>query len=229
MISCKNIHEKIWKLKRYSFKDYNIEDYIGRRHLPFDEKYLPLNGVYFLFENGEKSHGGDRIVRVGSHTGQGNLIKRLKEHFITENKDRSIFRKNIGRALLRKSEDHFLHIWNKDFTSKKARKLTLSIEEQKKQTDIERDVSVYLWKNFSFSILEVDNVRDRLSLEKNIIKTISSCSCNASEMWLGRFSPEETIRNSSLWLKQHVLIQQANFNFDMQLFERYFTHAAREI
>ena len=32
-------------------------------------------------------------------------------------KDRSIFRKNIGRAILNKNNDSFLEIWNLDFTT----------------------------------------------------------------------------------------------------------------
>ena len=53
----------------------------------------------------------DRIVRIGTHRGDNNLYNRLKEHFINENKDRSIFRKNIGRALLNKNQDSYLEIW----------------------------------------------------------------------------------------------------------------------
>ena len=68
-------------------------------------KKIYKNGVYILFEKNESGHNGDRIVRIGSHTGNDNLVKRLEEHFLKENKDRSIFRKNIGRALLNKNSD----------------------------------------------------------------------------------------------------------------------------
>jgi hypothetical protein len=43
----------------------------------------------------------------------------LKEHFVNENKDRSIFRKNIGRALLNKDNDYFIEQWNKKNLAKK--------------------------------------------------------------------------------------------------------------
>ena len=66
---------------------------------PFGVSQIPLNGIYVLFENGEVGHGGHRIVRVGTHTGHNQLTSRLRQHFLIENKDRSIFRKNkIGRA-----------------------------------------------------------------------------------------------------------------------------------
>ena len=40
----------------------------------------------------------DRIVRIGTHTGENQLRSRLMQHFVKENKNRSIFRKNIGRC-----------------------------------------------------------------------------------------------------------------------------------
>lgn len=80
-------------------------------HFPFDARRIPSNGIYVLFENGELAHRTHRIVRIGTHNGDGNLSSRLKSHFIIENKDRSIFRKNIGRAILNKAKDSFLEEW----------------------------------------------------------------------------------------------------------------------
>src|SRR6478672_3330165 len=88
---------------------------------PFDARVLPLNGIYLLFEKGETAHGTNRIVRVGTHTGNDQLRSRLKQHFIVENKDRSIFRKNIGRALLNKASDPYLAEWERDRTSRAGR------------------------------------------------------------------------------------------------------------
>ena len=79
---------------------------------PFDEHAIPLNGIYILFEQGEVAHGAKRIVRVGTHTGANQLRSRLRQHFLVENKDRSIFRKNIGRALLHRDHDPFLETWD---------------------------------------------------------------------------------------------------------------------
>ena len=78
---------------------------------PFDKKKIPLNGIYILFEKGEFAHNTNRIVRIGTHTGNNQLHSRLFQHFLNENKDRSIFRKNIGRALLNKERDTFLEKW----------------------------------------------------------------------------------------------------------------------
>jgi len=83
---CSSVHKLTNELEKHSF--------------PFDESTIPMNGVYVLFQKGEKGHQLDRIVRIGTHTGDNQLRSRLKQHFLFKNKDRSIFRKNIGRALL---------------------------------------------------------------------------------------------------------------------------------
>lgn len=88
---------------------------------PFDKHEIPANGIYILFEKGELAHSTNRIVRIGTHTGINQLRSRLNQHFIKENKDRSIFRKNIGRALLNKDKDPFLEKWEIDLTTRKAK------------------------------------------------------------------------------------------------------------
>jgi hypothetical protein len=45
----------------------------------YDESRIPTNGIYILFEKGETAHGTNRIVRVGSHTGDKQLRSRLFE------------------------------------------------------------------------------------------------------------------------------------------------------
>jgi hypothetical protein len=77
-------------------------------HFPFDASRIPPNGIYVLLEQGEVAHGAKRIVRVGTHTGCNQLPPRLRQHFLIENKDRSIFRKNIGRAIMNRDiREHF--------------------------------------------------------------------------------------------------------------------------
>jgi len=71
------------------------------------------NGVYIVFEDGESYYGMDRIVRVGTHRSDGRLRNRLKDHFIKANNDGSIFRKNIGRAILNKTNNPYLSVWTK--------------------------------------------------------------------------------------------------------------------
>lgn len=184
---CDCLHQLFGKMKRHRF--------------PFDEDEIPLNGIYILFEKGEKAHGGDRIVRIGTHTGKDQLRSRLKQHFINENKDRSIFRKNIGRAILNKGKDAFLGEWQLDLTTREAKNKYQGRVDLEKQKKIEREVSSYIQKNFSFVVFRVDDKDKRLRQESKIIGTVSLCKeCGPSEGWLGLSSPVKKIRESGLWL-----------------------------
>lgn len=184
---------------------HHVLDHLTHYQYPFDEFDLTLNGIYFLFEKGEEAHGTNRIVRVGSHTGQNNLISRLTEHYIKENKDRSIFRKNIGRAYLNESQDSFLKKWEIDLTKRKARNLLEHTVDLAYQRKIEIKVTEIIRKNFSFVVIPINKYQDRHYFESKAIATISLCSeCLPSNQWLGLSSPVKKIRDSGLWNVQHL-------------------------
>jgi hypothetical protein len=184
---CHTIHQWFNGMKKHSF--------------PFNEQEIPKNGIYILFEKDEFAHSTNRIVRIGTHTGNNKLRSRLKEHFANENKDRSIFRKNIGRALLNKDNDPFIEQWEKDLTTKNERTLYSNSVDFIKQKEIEKRVTKYIQDNFSFVVFQIDNKDKRLELESKIISTVSLCDeCNPSQNWLGLSSPKEKIRKSGLWL-----------------------------
>jgi len=189
---------------------------------PFDSQMLPNNGIYFFFENGENwGHGGNnpRIVRIGTHK-DGNFQNRIKEHFIINDSkmnftalqspphDRSIFRKNIGRALLNKENDGYLRIWEIDFTSRKNRDKYAHLRNIKKEKDIEFEVTKILRQNFSFKFVIMDNEFSRMGkngLESSLIGTVAQCKqCKSSNNWLGNYSPKNQIIESGLWLIQHL-------------------------
>jgi hypothetical protein len=174
----------------------------GTQHsFPFDVARLPLNGIYVLFERGEECHGGSRIVRVGTHTGDRQLRSRVLQHFLKENKDRSIFRKNIGRALLKRAGDPYLAQWEHDRTSLDGRAKYGVEPDPSKRRAIEADVTAYMRERFSFVVFKVDDKSDRMSLESRLISTVSLCTeCGPSRDWLGRFSPKDKIRVGGLWL-----------------------------
>lgn len=167
---------------------------------PYHDSDVPLNGVYLLFEAGELAHGGKRIVRVGTHTGQNQLRSRLKQHFLLEKKDRSIFRKNIGRALLMRDRDPFLYEWEIDLTRADVRRAYAGKIDTAKLIQVEKKVTEYIQRNITFSVLEVTSKQDRLQLESRLISTVSLCKeCQPSNQWLGQDSPNEKIRESGLW------------------------------
>jgi hypothetical protein len=194
---------------------------LPHHHFPFDDALIPLNGIYILFEDGEKAHGTNRIVRIGTHTGKDRLRSRLKQHFILENKDRSIFRKNLGRALLNKEKDPFLEKWELDLTTRSAKDNFGFQIDHEKQKQVEYQVSDYIQSHFWFVVFPVPQKEDRLLLESRIISTVSLCrSCQPSANWLGLFSPKEKIRDSGLWLINELYKQpltQNQFDYIVQL------------
>jgi len=127
---CAELHSVFNKLERFVF--------------PFEVSKIPRNGIYVLFESGENAHGVDRIVRIGTHTGENQLRSRLKQHYINENKDRSIFRKNIGRAILNRESDQFLKQWNWDLTTRRAKDRYGHFVDWGKQEEVEKKVSAYI-------------------------------------------------------------------------------------
>jgi hypothetical protein len=168
---------------------------------PFNANEMPRNGIYILFEVGETAHGTDRIVRVGTHTGQDQLRARLNQHFVKENKDRSIFRKNIGRAMLNREADPFLAQWEIDLTTRQARQNLVAQIDVAKQREIEQRVTSYMRCGFKFAVFQVDSKADRLHWESKLISTVSRCEeCRPSKDWLGFHSPKPQIRESGLWL-----------------------------
>lgn len=189
---------------------------------PFKLEQLPMNGIYFFYEKGEVwGHGGNkpRIVRVGTHK-EGNFRSRIREHYLLDesqmnldiNKpkpsDRSIFRKNIGRALLNRDKDDYLRIWNIDFTPRKNKESFGHLRDIAKEKRIELMITEILRENFSFRFIAINSNVKRIGskgLESAIIGTIAKCQlCKPTDQWLGKHSPVQKIRESGLWLVQHL-------------------------
>jgi len=208
MNSCDWLHKKLEDLP---FINY-----------PFNLESLPRNGIYFFYEKDEASrHNGvpQRIVRVGTHKGN-NFRSRMNDHFLFNErkmnfssmksapKDRSIFRKNIGRAILNKNNDDYLKIWDIDFTPRKNRDKYHHLRDIHKEKEIETRITNILRDDFSFRFFLIDDESKRIGnkgLESLLIGTIAKCElCAPSEKWLGNYSPVNAIRNSGLWLSQHL-------------------------
>jgi hypothetical protein len=173
---------------------------LPHHYFPFEASRMPRNGLYVLFEAGEEAHGCRRIVRIGTHTGPNQLPARLTQHFIQENKDRSIFRKNIGRALLNRDGDPFLAVWELDLTTSAAKAQYGHLVDPHKRQAVERRVTDCIQGNFEFIVIPVDDREERLWLEARLISTVSGCpDCWPSQRWLGLHSPKDKIRTSGLW------------------------------
>ncbi len=201
---CRWLHEELERLPLIKF--------------PFRIKELPKNGIYFFYEEDEIwGHAEDspRIVRIDTHN-DGNFRNRINEHFLlngskmnfNKNKlkpsDRSIFRKNIGRALLNRDGDNYLEIWEIGFTTRKNRDQSGDKRDIDKEKRIELEITKILRENFSFRFIIIDSEMER-RLEGPLIGTVASCKlCKPSDNWLGNYSPKEQIKESGLWQVQHL-------------------------
>jgi hypothetical protein len=205
---CRWLHEKIEPLPLVSY--------------PFDVDTLPPSGIYFFYERKEVwGHGGSkpRIVRVGTAR-DGNFRSRIAEHYLLheskmrfgENQpaphDRSIFRKNLGRAVLNRAGDPYLSIWEVDMTSRRAREDFAGRRDIGKERSIEAEVTRLLQVDFSFRYIVLEGRERRMGsrgLESALIGTLARCRlCNPSPSWLGSYSPIPKIRERGLWLVQHL-------------------------
>lgn len=182
-----------------------------RFHFPFhnDIEQIPKNGIYIIFEIGEKYEGFDRIVRVGTHTGDNQLRSRLNQHFLKENKNRSIFRKNIGRCLLNRDSNPYLRIWDLDSTTKVDKIKNEHLINKAFEQELEKQISQYIQENLSFTVFEVTSKDQRLYWESKIISTLAGFpDISPSSEWLGRFSPKDKIRQYGLWQVNELLNQK---------------------
>lgn len=182
---------------------HKIFNGLERFTYPFENRLneMPDNGIYVKFEKGESYNNLDRIVRIGTDTGENNLKKRLIEHFVTENKNRSIFRKNIGRAMLNKDNNSYLNFWELDTTSKADKEKNLKYINVDLEAEIEGEISSYIKTNFSFCVFNVETKEQRLFWESKLISTLAY-QTKPSKNWLGNFSTKEKIKQSGLWQVQ---------------------------
>jgi len=205
---CKWLHEQLQQLPICEF--------------PFKSECLPQNGIYFFYEAGETwGHGGDapRIVKIGTCTGDDNLRSRIEQHYLLGRcqtwmdfnldkrapKDRSVFRKHIGRALLNMGRDEYLCVWNQDCTKPANRKCYAHLRDIKKEKETELAITRLLRERFTFRFIIIDSNEKRTTLEKSLIGTITQCPlCKPSPNWLGNYHPDRRIQQYHSWLIQHA-------------------------
>lgn len=188
-VSAEQIHIYVNSMPRYSYESL--------ASIPF------RNGIYIMFEQGESLYGVDRIVRVGTHVSEGRLVNRLVDHFNKEDKNGSIFRKNIGRALLNQRNDTYIRIWNLDTRKQDvylAYKESINAE---KESQLEREITEYIRKNITFTCIGANTEQDRLRFEEGLISALNhDPTFKPSLRWLGLSSPVDDIVKCGMWLRQ---------------------------
>lgn len=194
------LHRLFERLPRYEWRDIDA--------IPFED------GITIVYERGETYRGFARVVRVGNHTAPGRLKQRLMDHFDRENRNASIFRKNIGKALLNRAKDPYLEIWSLDTSRQPDR----DREDAWTAARVERDVSAYMRVNLSFSVIPVASAESRLRLGAAIIATLHQAKDFApSDGWLGHYSTEPEIRASGLWQKRGLDAEPLTADESLQL------------
>jgi hypothetical protein len=165
---------------------------LRRYRVGFNASDLPENGIYFFYEEGETFEGAERIVRVGTHVGEGRLSKRLKLHY-SGTARRSVFRRNVGNAILRAGlvggiPSDATHLGSGPFSA-----------------ELEDAISTRFYETFSFRVVRVDDRDDRLRLEAGSIALLAAEPMAVpSANWLGRSSPVDAIQTFGLWNRNHV-------------------------
>ena len=174
------------------FEGKEIED-LGEK---WQEKIF-RNGVYIMFEKGEKFGDIDRIVRIGINREDYRLFDRLKSHYLGTCKN-SVFREHIGNSLANP-----LCPLHKD------------------GTDLETQISEYIQNNISFSLIPIRDKKQREQLESMLIATVNkSDECIASDNWLGKFHSDERINKGKLWNIQGLNSQPLDEEYSGLVFDR---------
>ena len=206
---------------------------------PFDLERLPSTGIYFFYENGEIGKGHDdspRIVRIGTAKA-GNFKNRIASHFLLDIEkmkftvdqpkpaDFSIFRKNIGRALLNRDKCEYQTLWDVDFILRKNREQYKECRDVRKEIEIEQQVTDLFRNTLSFRYLVLSEQPFRM--EAKLISTVSQCRlCSPSTDWLGNYSTKPNIQASGLWQEQHL--KGRNFEKeDLPLLENLFMNTIK--
>jgi hypothetical protein len=188
-VSAMELHQYFNSLPRYNYSQID--------KIPFS------NGIYVMFEQNEFIYDVDRIVRIGTHKSESRLKNRLKDHFLTEDKNGSIFRKNIGRALLNSRSDDYIKIWELDTRNNDVYAANKQFVNINKERGLEQEISMYIRENITFTCINVNSQQDRLRFEEGLIGSLNQNTIfKPSSLWLGLSSPVSDIRNSGLWLRQ---------------------------
>lgn len=191
------LHILFNSMKKYNYN--NIDE------IPFN------NGIYIILDKKEKYKGMDRVVRVGTHDKDNQLIIRIKNHYTNGFKDNSFLRKNIGKSILSYNEHYYLYIWNINFNDKVNETKYSQLRDMEVETILEEKISKYMKERFEFVCFEVNEIKERYRLEEGLISTIySDKDFDSSESWLGKYSPMNEIRESKMWVCKGLRKKQLN-------------------
>ncbi len=187
--------------------------------LPSHRNAWRTKGVYFFFEPGEKraTRDAQRIVRIGSHSGEASSIESrvVGEHSIDWG--RSVFRRHLGTALIRKGEidgaidraerERWAGLW-----FSRLGQWAVHTHRDRLHPTLHplHPIVTRTIRSMTLAWVEIPDRTERLELEKQCIKLLSNYLRSdapidpPSDGWLGRHALSEEVRKSGLWNMQHV-------------------------
>jgi hypothetical protein len=168
---------------------------------------LPLNGIYFFFERGQKiriKNGEyDRVVRVGINEKPNNFIRRINDHY-KGNIKASVYRENVGWALLERA----------GLKPKMVYKTKKNYKSQNSGGPLEKTISEYFSQNLTFKAFSIDYTKLK-EYEKILTGAFSiyyQYRIWKKELdikdWLGAYSYSQgnKIRRGALWNSENVIL-----------------------
>jgi hypothetical protein len=174
---------------------------------------VPLQGVYFFFDDTERRWNGlHRVVRVGTHgvvrSSGASLRSRLRAHVgpasgVGSHRS-SVFRRHVGAAMMQR-EGAGPVTWGIGTTAPREVRLD--------EASLEATVSSYI-RTLRYICVAVPGEagprNDRAYLERNSIALLSTVGHHfdpPSPEWLGCMSDRASIRAGGLWNVNHVGIE----------------------
>ncbi len=179
----------------FSASVHQILAALPAKRFPVSRRDIPPDGIYVLYELGEtvqvEGQEFDRIVGVGTHSGEGRLARRLGIHASGDRRG-SDLRLQVGGAILAQNNpsDPRLRTWLGDKPTP--------------MDDIEAAVSELIRERFSVRCIPVPDREERQALEPALIALLARNPVGPpSEGWLGRHAARREIRSSGMWNTQH--------------------------
>ncbi|MEM1587090.1 MAG: hypothetical protein QXF59_03895 [Candidatus Bathyarchaeia archaeon] len=113
-----------------------------------------------------------------------------------------------------RDRDEYLKIWEIDLMTRENKIKYGALRDIEKEKKIEEAITKILRENFFFRFIVLDPKIERIGskgLESSLIGTLANCKfCKSSTNWLGNYSPVQKIRESGLWLVQHIKSRPIN-------------------
>lgn len=169
------------------------------------------NGIYILFQQGEKYGLIDRIVGVGIDY-QGETLKtQLQKELIAGDKNFSPLRFQLGESMLNHCKSLYLAKWeNKGYNNKFDKN-------RSEEKIMEEKISSFIKNEISFIYFAVDNKEKKIQLRNKIINTLYHdkffIDLNKNP---GYYCTSENIRKSEIWNIERVtkeFLCEEDFNF----------------